>query len=373
MQCWIEISRSALIQNYTIFSDILGQKGVIPILKSNAYGHGLTQTFEVLRNVGLNWIGVNYLSEAETLRKLGYDGNILNVGPFSEEALKKAYELKTQVLIGNREIFEAWRKLPERAQIHLKLDTGLSRRGFSFEDLQTLLPEFKKLKAHIVGLATHFANVEDVTNSDFAYLQLSRLLKAAAFLRAEGFPSLLVHAASSASTLLIKQSRLDLCRIGISLFGLWASELTRLSYQGTFQHAELELKPVLSWRTRLNSLRDISEGDYVGYGCTFKAPRAMKIGLIPVGYYEGYPRIAGGRRAHALVRGRRCSILGRICMNMSMIDLDNVPEACIGDIVTLIGRDRNEEVTAEQLGLWADTIHYEIVTRLNSEIPRIIV
>jgi alanine racemase len=222
-----------------------------------------------------------------------------------------------------------------------------------------------------VGIATHLANVEDVTNTDFAHLQMNRLLQAIHYLKAEGFTSLLTHCASSASALLIKEPKFDLNRIGISLYGLWPSEKTRLSYFASPNQFDAFLRPVLSWKTRISSIREIEEGDFVSYGCTFKALHKMKVGVIPVGYYEGYPRLAAGRGAYVIVRGRRCMIIGRICMNMAMIDLDNSPQANVGDVVTLIGRDASEEVSAEQLAQWAETIHYEVVARLNSEIPKI--
>lgn len=372
MHCWIEISREALLHNYNLFCEILGKNRVVPILKSNSYGHGLKESYEILQEVQPEWLGITYTSEAKVLRDLKFKGRLLNVGPISPEDLQESVDLNTEVILGSEDTLDVWKKLPKRPKVHIKIDTGLSRRGFSFTQFQEILPELLPFKGDVVGLASHFANVEDVTNTDFAYSQLSRLLEALRYAKAEGWNSLLSHCASSASALLIKDPKLDLNRIGISLYGLWPSEKTRLSYFASPNQFEVHLKPVLSWKTRIFSIREIQEGDFVGYGCTFKAVHKMNIGLIPIGYYEGYPRLAAGRGAYVLVRGRRCPIIGRICMNMAMIDLDNSPQVTLGDTVTLIGRDGAEEVSAEQLASWADTINYEIVTRLNSEIPRVI-
>ncbi len=370
MQCWIELSRGAIEHNHKIFLDILGEDRFVPILKSNAYGHGLVEIYKALPKNSLHWLGVNYLSEAAQLRDLGYTQRILIVGPLEIDELEQARSSNVDLLIGNSDLLNAWCALSGRPKAHIKVDTGLSRRGFSFEELEQYLPLFQSYASDIVGVATHFANVEDVTKSDFANLQLTRLLKAANLLKDAGLTNLLVHAASSASTLLMKEARLDLCRIGISLYGFWPSEKTRLSFFSTFRDKTCDLKSVLTWRTRLNSIREIKAGDFVGYGCAYKASRKIKVGLIPVGYYEGYPRLASGRGAYVLVGGQRCPVLGRICMNMSMIQLDDVPEAAIGDVVTLIGQDQSEEINAEQLAGWAETIHYEVLTRLHPAIPR---
>lgn len=373
MHCWIEISRGALLHNYKLFAEILGKNRVVPVLKSNAYGHGLREVYDVLKEAAPDWLGLTYTSEAKLLRELGYRGRLLNLGPVLPEDLSESYKLETEILIASKEILETWKQIPNRPKIHIKIDTGLSRRGFSLAEFKEVLPSLVPFKDEILGLASHFANVEDVTNTDFAYLQLDRFLQALKLARAEGLNPLLTHCASSASSLLIKDPKFDLNRIGISLYGLWPSEKTRLSYFTSPNQFEVYLRPVLSWKTRISSMREIYEGDFVGYGCTFKAVRKMNIGVIPVGYYEGYPRLAAGRGAYVLVRGRRCAIIGRICMNMAMIDLDNSPQAQVGDIVTLIGRDGNEEVNADLLAQWTDTIHYEIVTRLNPAIPKQVV
>lgn len=372
MHCWIEISRGALLHNYSVFVEILGENRVVPVLKSNAYGHGLEEVYEVLQETKPKYIGVTYTNEARVLRSRGFSGRILNVGPVVEEDIRESAILDVELILASEDMLDFWRKEAKRPKIHLKIDTGLSRRGLSLEEFTKQLSKLLVHKNEIVGIATHLANVEDVTNTDFARAQLDRFLQAIKLAKGAGFESLLRHSASSASALLIKEPKFDLNRIGISLYGLWPSEKTRLSYYATPHLFELHLRPVLSWKTRISSVRYIKEGDFVGYGCTFKASHKMKIGVIPVGYYEGYPRLAASHGAYVLVKGRRCSILGRICMNMAMIDLDNSPSANVGDLVTLIGRDGNEELSADQLAHWADTINYELVTRLNSAIPRLI-
>ncbi len=373
MHCWIELSRGALLHNYDLFTRLLGQTHVIPILKSNAYGHGIEEVFQALQERDPPWLGVTYTSEARILRSLQYKGRILNVGPFNKDDLESSFELETELLMDTEDRIQAWIKLSHRPKIHFKIDTGLSRRGFSLEQLKALAPSLLPYKNEIVGIATHFANVEDVTNTNFAQHQIQKLTQAVTYVKEQGFSSLLTHCSSSAAALLIPAAKFDLSRIGISLYGLWPSEKTRLSFFASSKiPSDIYLKPALSWKTKIFSTREINEGDFVGYGCTFKALHKMRIAVVPVGYYEGYPRLSSGRGAYAIVRGRRCSIIGRICMNMMMIELENCPQAEIGDVVTLLGRDANEEVSAEKMGEWADTINYEIVTRLNPAIPKVL-
>jgi alanine racemase len=221
-----------------------------------------------------------------------------------------------------------------------------------------------------VGIATHFANVEDVLDHEYGAKQLDAFTRVLEIFASRGI-KLLRHAASSASSLLLAESTFDLCRVGISLYGVWPSTLTRLSYLQKFSRVP-ELKPVLSWRCRLMTVKEIQAGQFVGYGCTFRAVKDMKIGVLPVGYYEGLPRVVGDSQSYVLLHDKRCPIVGRICMNMTMIDLSHV-SAEVGDIVTLIGKDESEEIHAGQFADWAKTIHYEIFTHLNAVMPRRIV
>ena len=372
MHCWIELSREALLHNYAVFMEMAGVNQVIPVLKSNAYGHGLEEIYGLLKEAKPPWIGVTYTEEARNLRQLGYQGRLINLGPVSTLDISESRSIDLEVLLGDEVSLEAWKKLSpsKRPKLHVKVDTGLSRRGFSLEQLEAVFAGLKGLDEDVVGLATHLANVEDVTNTDFAHSQLNLFLRATKMAKDLGFEKLLTHCSSSASTLIIKEPKFDLHRVGISLYGLWPSDKTRLSFFAFPSKPDIFLRPVLSWKTLISSVRELPEGAFVGYGCTFKASRKMKIAVIPVGYYEGYPRLAAVRGAYVIVQGKRCPIVGRICMNMAMIDLENLRDVQVGDTVTLLGRDGAEEVSAEQIAQWADTINYEVVTRLNPRIPR---
>jgi len=179
----------------------------------------------------------------------------------------------------------------------------------------------------------------------------------------------MLHAASSASALIMAQSYFDLVRVGISMYGPWPSPLTRVSYL-QLKSDVLDLRPALSWTTEVTTVKPVLAGQFIGYGCTFRAIRDMRIAVLPVGYYEGYPRLAGEAASYVLIKGARCPIVGRICMNMMMVDITHLADCQVGDLVTLIGADGQDMVSAQDIAGWARTIHYELLTRLHGDIPR---
>jgi alanine racemase len=206
---------------------------------------------------------------------------------------------------------------------------------------------------------------------EYALHQLSLFKMANEALVREGI-CVPMHIASSASALILKESQFNYVRTGISLYGLWPSRATRLSFAKLYDNIE-SLRPVLSWRTKISSVKTVAKDCYIGYGCTYRAIKDMCLAIIPVGYYEGYPRLAGEHSSHVLIHGTRCPIVGRVCMNMMMADVTHLSQPQSEDIVTLIGRDGKEEIEAEVFAGWSNTIHYEALTRLNPLIPRITV
>lgn len=371
MQSWIEVSSSAIKSNYNFFKELSSSAEVVPILKSNAYGHGLEQVYKILETDNPKWLGVNYVSAAHHLRELGFKGRLLVVGPVVRSEYLSALEADAEIFMSDLESATYWLQMEHRPKIHIKVDTGMSRQGFSCTSLEQAIDILSPSYKDIAGIASHFSNVEDVLDLSYATLQLNRFSDAMHKLNRLG-QNHVSHIASSASTLLIPQSRLDLTRVGISLYGLWPSQVTRMSYFQQNQSAA-KLIPALSWRTRAPIIKTVRAGEYVGYGCTYRAVTDIQVAVLPVGYFEGYPRIASGRGSYVLMKGTRCPIIGRICMNMMMIDISAVQNPSNADIITLIGSDGDELLDASTLANWSETIHYDLLTRLNPEIPRTIV
>ncbi len=370
MLSWIQLNSQALRENFKSFRMRAGTAFLAPVLKSNAYGHGLAEVYRILTSEDLTWICVNYLFEACELRKLGFKGRILVVGPATPDGWEEALSLNAELVIGNQDLLSSWLGLQTKPLLHLKFDTGMGRQGFAPVDASNLRDTLSDHQAlhKIAGVCTHFANVEDVTDQSYALTQMARFKTAQEVFKQTGLP-ILYHCAASASTLILDISHMDLVRVGISLYGLWPSSLTRVSFLQQHQQL-LDLNPVLSWYTQITTLKQIPKGQFIGYGCSYRAVRDMKVAVLPVGYFEGYPRIAGESSSFVLIEGQRCPVVGRICMNMMMVDVTHVDHIKVGTTVTLIGRDGGETISAGDVASWAKTIHYEVVTGLHPAIPR---
>lgn len=369
MRCRIELSTAALLNNYRLFHNVHQSSVMVPVLKSNAYGHGLEAVYRILQSENPSWIGVNYLFEAQQLRAFGHRGRILIVGPVRHGDLAEAATSDCDILLTDQAMKAAWLVAPRKPRIHVKFDTGMSRQGFLPEEAAALAMELLPYRSLVCGIASHFANVEDVLEHGYADKQLGLFQQSVAAFRQAGHTDILAHIASSASSLIMERSHHNLARVGIALYGLWPSQATRLSYLNLHQTV-LDLKPVLQWRTEVASTKSVKAGQFIGYGCTYRANHPMTIAVLPVGYYEGYPRLASNRGSYVLIKGQRCPIVGRICMNMMMVDVSHVGPLDVGETVTLIGQDGDEMLDAATVAEWAQTIHYELLSRLNPLIPR---
>ena len=292
-------------------------------------------------------------------------------GPYTKDMYAAAVTADAEVFLGHEEALVHFLSTDGGLKVHIEFDTGMSRQGFAPANAAEIARRLKAKSAQVVAVAMHFANVEDVQEHEYADLQLKNFESARTAFTAAGL-NVMAHAASSASCLILDSSRYDLERVGISLYGLWPSQATRLSFINLHKKP-FELKPVLSWRTKITSTLPVAAGQYIGYGCTYRANHDMKIAVLPIGYYEGYPRSISGSPAYVLIKGQRCPIVGRICMNMMMVDVTNLatPDTLnIGDVATIIGADGKETIHAADLAGWAGTIHYEIVTQIHPAIPR---
>lgn len=368
MHSWCEISQSALKNNLEIFRDFLAPACAAPVLKSNAYGHGLKEVYRAIAPLKPEILCVNYLFEARQLRILGYEGRLVSVGPSFSAEFPEASALSVELTIGSEELLDSWVASSEKPECHLKFDTGLSRQGVAVERAGACAEKLLPFSQWLKGITSHFANVEDVTSQGFALSQLNQFLEADAVLKKAGL-NYERHMAASAPSLLLKSCHFDFCRLGISFYGFWPSASTRLSFLSE-NRALLDLKPALTWKTKIASVRKVKKGVFVGYGCTFRAPRDMTIAVVPVGYYEGLPRQVSNSGAYFLAQGQRCSLLGRICMNMSVIDVSALKEPSEGEELVLLGQDQSEYLSAEDLAAWAGTIQYDLVTRIPGEVPR---
>ncbi len=374
---WVEIDAAALRNNVAEFKRRLGRGPLFgAVVKSNAYGHGMIEVAQIAAKASADWLCVNNVEEGVRLREAGLELPVLVMGYVPLDELKDVVARSLQPVVYNVETLDRLQSIAAasgtKADVHVKIETGTHRQGVLEKDVPGFIERIVRSPAlRLAGVTTHFANIEDTTNHEFAESQIaafSRIVDAVEALRPGRF---LRHNACSAAVLLFNRTHLDLTRVGISLYGLWPSKETYVSCLERGKPS-LELKPVMTWKTRVAQVKLVPEGGYVGYGLSWRATRGTKIAVLPVGYYEGYDRELSGL-AHVLVRGKRAPVRGRVCMNMCMVDVTDIPGASFEDEVVLLGRQGDERITAEQLAAWRGTIAYEIVSRIHPDLPRVVV
>jgi alanine racemase len=251
----------------------------------------------------------------------------------------------------------------------VKIDTGTSRQGVMPDELEDFLLLMKRSRnLRLEGISTHYSNIEDTLNHEYAELQIARFLSALEVVDTTVGRPPFIHTACSAAALLFSTTHFTMLRSGIALYGLWPSRETLLAAREK-GGAVPDFRPVLTWKTKIVQIKTIPEGSFVGYGCSYKTMRKTVLGVLPVGYADGYDR-GLGNRAHVLVGGRRAPVLGRICMNLCMVDLTDVPGAKLEDEVVLLGKSGDERISAETIADWTGTINYEVVTRISPLLPR---
>ncbi len=372
---WIEIEDSAPDWNLQQLKSCSANESVLfcAVVKSNAYGHGAREFTSLLPSA--DWFAVNSLDEGLELRQFGIKRPILLLGHVLMEKLSEAIDADLRLTVYNIETLEKLEEILQKdtiCRIHVKIETGTGRQGILPENVPEFLRRASGIDGlEIEGMLTHFANIEDTLNHDFAEKQLGIFKEVLETVRKSGiFPSI-IHTACTAATILFPETHFNMLRTGVGLYGLWPSRETFLSAQSNGIPVP-ELRPVLSWKTRIAQIKELPAGSYIGYGCTYRTNRKTRLGVLPVGYADGYDRKCSNS-AHVLVRRKRAPILGRVCMNLVMVDLTDIPEASLEDTVVLLGKDGNEIITAEMMAEWVGTINYEIVTRISPFIPRVIV
>jgi len=343
------------------------------VIKANAYGHGIKEVASILKGK-TDWFAVDNTQEALFLRSQGIQEPILVLGYTRPEDLKETVKNDISFVVYSERVLRKIVSLglDEKAKVHLKVETGLNRQGLHESEILKLARYIEKNKGKIFleGLSTHFANIEDTLDPSFANKQLERFKEALNLLKGENIRMPLPHAAASAGIFLYPKTHFKMVRVGIALYGLWPSRETKLALSS--KKKSINLKPVLTWKTIVVQVKWIRKGESVGYGRTWSALRRSKIAIIPVGYFDGYGRKLSNN-SRVLIKGKYVPIVGRVAMNMIMADVTENQKVKNGDEVILIGKSGLRDLTADELAEKLDTINYEVVTRINSTLPRIIV
>jgi alanine racemase len=369
---WIELSRSNLRGNLRVFRSLNRGGTIIWTVKANAYGHGaslvareIQKTITSKKNNN-EWFGVDSVGEAIILRQEGITIPIIVLGWVPYSRLKDLEKNDLRLLVSSPQTVNELKKRKVRVKVHLKIDTGTTRQGVLPANAATLAAQINSSGLVLEGIATHFANIEDVDNPVYADLQMERFVNTVRGLHSDNFSPPLIHAACSAAALTRPESLFSACRIGIGLYGLYPSPLVKKKTENF--SLTPKLRPVLSWYSRVALVKKVPSRTPVGYGLTELTKNDTVLALVPIGYADGYPRALSGT-GRVIIRGKYCRIVGRICMNMLIVDAGNnvVKE---NDQVTLIGFDKGKNVTVEELAEKSGTINYEIVARLAEHLPR---
>jgi alanine racemase len=372
---WAEISIQALGQNFhAVQNHVGGAVTICSVVKADGYGHGAVECARALEGEGSTWLGVTDTAEGMALRGAGVEARILLMtGIWKGEENAVIAENLTPTL------WEPWHiesleraarqsaTAPRRLPVHLKLDTGMNRLGASKEALPRLC-EMLSASKHLTleGVSTHFASAEVLDGEDAAR-QMKRFEEGLAVLHGYGLRPTLVHMGNSAAMTARPDTWKTMVRPGIALYG-YSLSFTR---DGKPAHVpDLNLRPVLSWKTRVLTVKDVAAGESIGYMGTFVAQTRSRIAVLPVGYADGYPRLLSNR-ARVIVGGEYAPVVGRVSMDLTIVDVSKIPGVAVGDEVVLIGTSGAKSVDAVELARWCETVPYEILCGLSQRVPRV--
>jgi alanine racemase len=357
---WLEISKSALLNNVAEIRKNLPKKTkYIAVVKSNSYGHGLLQVVKQIKK-NVDAFAVYDFADAIFLREKKITKPILMLGRTFPSQFAVAIKHDIEISVSDFEILS----LAKKAKIHLCIDTGLGRDGFIASDLKKVLAYLKANHLDVVGLYTHFAASDNRAFDSYTKKQIDELLSWKNALEKIAITPL-IHVSSSAGIFISKfDCAFDAARIGGGTWGLWPSREVAALHE-----SKTKLIPVLSWKSLVVEVKVLPKGSHISYGCTFTLQRDSKIAILPIGYFDGIPRISSGKGS-VIINGIKMSQIGRVTMNMIIVDATEAKKIKVGDVATIIGRDKNEVVSAEDWGDWSGSFNYEITTRINPIIPR---
>lgn len=372
MLTWLEVSKKALSDNLTSFQQSYPHHRIIPVIKSNAYGAGLEQVVSVIAPL-CPQVSVVSTTEGLLVRELMPDHTITVLSIIDPRDIKEAIINDIELPVYNSHwlnlVEKTAKKLDLVARIHIKLDMGTHRIGFAHQDAndivkQALSSEHLQLK----GIFSHYAASEELLK--FTKNQTALFDKTISTIK-QKLPTtsgLQIHmACSAASEIGAIPTSSNALRIGLSLYGLWPSSASQEQAPKT-----LRIDPILTWKTSVIHLQEVKKGDFIGYGCSYKVVNQQMIATLPVGYHDGYDRRLSNK-GHVLIDGILCPVRGRVCMNLTMVDVSEVKNTTIGDEVVLMGKQKGEEITPEEIAKLTETINYDVISHIHPDLKRVLV
>ena len=365
---WAEIDLDALAENLRVIRAQVGRDvNVMAAVKANAYGHGAVRCALRLEREGVDWFGVAMPEEGIELRQAGVRKPILCLGGFWAGQESACLQQQLTPVVYRLDMIEALDSAAQHAgviaDVHVKIDTGMGRLGVRSDDVRQFCGELSRFRSiRIDGLMTHLAAADDPAREDFTNNQLKRFQQAINLFREKGFAPTFVHAANSAATFAYPQARGNIVRPGGTLYGFRRDVLPP-------KFETSQLRPVMSLHSRIMLLKTVGKGEKLGYGCTFETTRESRIATVPIGYDDGYRR-ALSNQGRVIVRKTFAPVVGRVSMDLTLIDVTDVAGVALHDQVTLLGGNERLSITAEDLAELAGTISYEITCGISARVPR---
>ncbi|MFH1038993.1 MAG: alanine racemase [PVC group bacterium] len=363
---WAEIDLGAIDYNIRQVRKLIGRKVKILIsVTADAYGHGVMPVSRAARAAGAEWLGVSHVKEALELRSFFPDAPILILSSgmrgHSEPLVRNNLTPVVCSLEIARDLAQAAICAGKKADVHVMVDTGMGRIGVWHENCLPFLEKISRIKGiNLKGLASHFAAADD-PSSPFTGIQLERFLTVADGLKKRGIDVPIRHIANSGALIDVKESRLEMVRPGIMIYGVYpARHLRKL----------IDLKPALSLKTRVAYLKTVEPGRTISYGMTYTVKKKTRVATLPIGYGDGYSR-AHSNRGEVLIRGKRAPIIGIVTMDQTMVDVGSIEGVAVGDEAVLIGEQGGERITAEDAAERIGTISYEVLVQLGKRVSRV--
>ena len=375
----IEISKRAVANNRAFLKDFLGNGVKISsVVKGNAYGHGMETYVPVAESCGYGHFSVFGADEALQVHKVASENTgIMIMGYIDNPELEWAVENDISFFVFDRDRVEAAvkaaGKIGKKAKIHLEVETGMNRTGFNEEQLKEVISLIKLENEYleVEGVCTHYAGAESIANYLRVNQQITSFNKYEKQLKESHIEPSIRHTACSAASMVYPLTRMDMVRIGIMQYGFWPSAEVFVHYKKEYKKTD-PLQRVISWKSKIMTTKDVEAGEFIGYGTSYLAHDDMKIAVVPVGYSHGYNRNLSNQ-GHVLVHGQKCKMIGVVNMSLMMIDVTHLQNVKKGDEVVLIGNQGEETITVASFGEMSNQLNYELLTRMPSNIPRIVV
>ena len=368
MRTWAEIKLSGIGENfYSMRAKLSEDCKFMGVVKADAYGHGAIPVAEYLEQLNCDYLAVACVDEAVELRKAGNKLPILVLGATPVEFAGKLIDLNLTQTISTlssaKQFSAALEKLNRTLKIHIKLETGMGRLGFEVKngDVSDVVSALQLPCLEAEGVFTHFAVSDELIKDDYTKNQFKLFKEAVEKIEElSGTVFKIKHCANSGAMINYPEMYLNMVRPGLALYGLYPGKET----------GGINLTPVMALKSRISAVSDHESGESISYGCTYTTDKKMRIAVLPIGYADGLHRVLSNK-IEVLIHGRRCRQVGRICMDMCMIDVSDIPDVKAGDIATIFGHDGREEISVNELAEKAGTISYEMVCAVSQRVPRV--